>query len=80
MKMVWNLGPIYVSEFNSIYPALAKKHEVLFMPFFLEGVAMVPALNTADGIHPNEMGYGKIVENLYPYIVKAIELHEKKAL
>ena len=78
MKMVWNLGPIYVSQFNSIYPELAKKHAVLFMPFFLDGVAMVPALNTPDGIHPNEQGYAKIVGNLYPLVVQAIEIAEKK--
>jgi acyl-CoA thioesterase-1 len=43
------------------------------MPFFLEGVAMVRQFNQEDGVHPNSAGYGKIVENLFPYVVRAIE-------
>ena len=73
MKMVWNLGPQYTSAFNGIYPALAEEHDVVFMPFLLEGVAMVPEFNSEDGIHPNEKGYSVIVENVYPFVVEAIE-------
>jgi len=75
MKMVRNLGPGYVEGFNSIYPKLAKEQEVIFMPFFLEGVAMVSQYNQEDRIHPNAAGYAKIVENLLPYVVRAIEEH-----
>ena len=73
MRMVRNLGPGYVSRFNDIYPKLAVESDAVFMPFFLEGVAMVRQLNLEDGIHPNPAGYGKIVENLFPYVVRAIE-------
>jgi acyl-CoA thioesterase I len=73
MKMVRNLGPGYVARFNEIYPKLAGESEVIFMPFFLEGVAMVRQFNQEDGVHPNPAGYGKIVENLFPYVVRAIE-------
>jgi acyl-CoA thioesterase I len=73
MKMVRNLGPGYVARFNQIYPKLAKEEGVIFMPFFLEGVAMVGQLNLEDGIHPNPAGYAKIVENLFPYVERAIK-------
>lgn len=73
MKMVRNLGEEYTREFDSIYPRLAEKHQVIFMPFFLEGVASDPSLNGDDGIHPNESGYKIITENIYPYVVLAIE-------
>jgi acyl-CoA thioesterase I len=73
MRMVRNLGPGYVARFNDIYPKLAGESDVIFMPFFLEGVAMVRQLNLEDGLHPNPAGYGKIVENLFPYVVRAIE-------
>lgn len=73
MKMVRNLGPDYVARFNQIYPQLAKEQGVIFMPFFLEGVAMVGQLNLEDGIHPNPAGYAKIVENLFPYVERAIK-------
>ena len=42
------------------------------MPFFLKGVAADPDLNIADGIHPNAQGYAIIVDNLFPYVLKAI--------
>jgi acyl-CoA thioesterase-1 len=73
MRMVRNLGPGHVARFNDIYPKLAGENDVIFMPFFLEGVAMVRQFNQEDGVHPNPAGYGKIVENLFPYVVRAIE-------
>ncbi len=78
MNMVWNLGPQYTSEFNAIYPALAKDYDVVFMPFFLQGVAAVAELNEQDGIHPNAKGYAVVVENLYPYVIEAIQVLEKR--
>jgi acyl-CoA thioesterase-1 len=77
MKMVWNLGPAYVSRFNSIYPKLTEEFDVLFFPFFLEGVATKSRLNLNDGIHPNAQGYQIITENIYPYVVEAIERREE---
>jgi acyl-CoA thioesterase-1 len=77
MKMVWNLGPDYVAKFNSIYPELAEEFDVFFFPFFLEGVATQSSLNFNDGIHPNARGYKIITENIYPYVVEAIERREE---
>jgi acyl-CoA thioesterase-1 len=72
MQMVANLGPDYLERFNRIYPELAAEYELLFIPFFLEGVAMQPELNQADAIHPNEAGYRVITGNLYPFVLEAI--------
>jgi acyl-CoA thioesterase-1 len=73
MKMVWNLGEEYTKKFNAVYPKLAEQHDLIFMPFFLEDVASESSLNSSDGIHPNEKGYERITENLYPYVVQAIK-------
>ncbi len=62
-----NMGRDYGRRFNAIFPRLAERFGVLFYPFFLEGVAMKPALNQRDGIHPNRRGVGVIVERLLPY-------------
>lgn len=51
-----NFGPAYTSEFRDVYRQLAREHEVTFVPFYLEGVAGIPSLNIADGIHPNAQG------------------------
>lgn len=65
-----NLGADYVAEFDPIYPALAEQHHVAgFMPFLLEGVALDPALNQPDGIHPNEAGVAVMVDNMLPYLL-----------
>lgn len=49
-------GSAYKKSFDNIYLALAKKHNALLIPFLLEGVALKPELNQADGIHPNAQG------------------------
>ena len=63
-----NLGREYGAEFAALYPALARRHGVLFYPFFLEGVAANPELNQADRIHPNAAGVEIIVERLLPKV------------
>ena len=56
-----NFGAAYTSEFRNVYRQLAKEHDVTFVPFFLDGVAGIPNLNIADGMHPNAEG-SRIVE------------------
>lgn len=67
-----NLGREYESEFNAIFPDLAEKHQVMFYPFFLEGVAADRALNQPDGIHPNRKGVDIIVERILPIVQEAL--------
>jgi len=56
-----NFGAAYTSEFRDVYKELASEHDVTFVPFYLAGVAGIPALNIADGIHPNAEG-SRIIE------------------
>lgn len=73
MQAPRNFGPEYAREFDSIYPRLAKKHNVLLYPFFLEGVALKPELNQSDGIHPTAKGVDIIVERILPTVEKALQ-------
>jgi len=57
---------------------LAKKHKVLFMPFFLGGVAGKPGLNQDDSLHPKAAGYDIIVENILPLARQAIAQRREK--
>jgi acyl-CoA thioesterase-1 len=66
MRAPRNFGEDYVAEFDAVFPRLAEKHDVVFYPFFLDGVALDPRLNQADGIHPNAAGVGVIVERIVP--------------
>jgi acyl-CoA thioesterase-1 len=77
MRMVWNLGPVYTADFNRIYAEIAEEKGLIFMPFFLEGVATSPSLNIEDGIHPNPQGYQIIVANLLPYVKEAVAEAER---
>ncbi len=63
-----NLGEAYAAEFDPIFPDVAKAHDALYYPFFLEGVALDPALNLADGMHPNGEGVSVIVRNMLPLV------------
>jgi acyl-CoA thioesterase-1 len=81
MKSVASNGDTYREEFDPIYPSLAQKYRIPLVPFFLEGVALNPELNTRDGIHPNALGYEKIVrENILPILLPVLEgiLHESQ--
>ena len=72
MQAPRNLGPQYVQAFDSIFPDLAKKHDALLYPFFLEGVALRPDLNLDDGIHPNAKGVDVIVAGILPKVEELI--------
>jgi acyl-CoA thioesterase-1 len=68
-----NLGKEYTKEFNNIYSSLAEKYNILFYPFFLEGVATKPQLNQTDGIHPNPKGVDEIVKRILPLVIKLVK-------
>jgi acyl-CoA thioesterase-1 len=71
-----NLGTEYVTQFDAIYPKLAKEFPVIFYPFFLDGVALDPKLNQGDGLHPNPAGVKIIVARMMPDVKKLIaEVH-----
>ena len=64
MEVPPNLGEEYTTEFRKIFPALAKKHNALLIPFILDGVAGNKDLNLPDGIHPNARGHEIVAGNV----------------
>ena len=53
MKIPSNYGPLFSRRFEAVYHRLAKRYQVGFVPFFLDGVALDANLMQDDGIHPN---------------------------
>jgi acyl-CoA thioesterase-1 len=77
MRIVQNLGQEYTNAFAAIYPAVAESEDVIFIPFFLDGVAADHGLNQPDGIHPTAAGYRKVVDHIYPFVLQAINKHRE---
>ena len=65
MEALPNYGADYARRFRGIYPQLARKNGVVLVPFLLDGVAGVPSLNQADGIHPTAEGHRKVAETVW---------------
>jgi acyl-CoA thioesterase-1 len=77
-----NLGADYAADFDAVFPRLAEKHGLAFYPFLLDGVALDPALNQADGIHPNAAGVEVIAARLAPRLgamIEALTAHRRQA-
>jgi acyl-CoA thioesterase I len=68
MKLPPNYGADYTKAFQSMYADLAKRYDVQFIPFFLDGVAAKADYNQADGIHPTGAGYAVIVGKMWPIL------------
>jgi acyl-CoA thioesterase I len=72
MRAPPNMGPEFTSAFDAIFPELAARHEVVFYPFFLDGVAADRALNQGDGMHPNAAGIDVIVQRITPKVKELV--------
>ena len=62
MKALPNYGEDYMREFETVFPELAKKHDLIFLPFLLEGVAGEREYTQSDGLHPLASGYSIITD------------------
>ncbi|MCX2720060.1 arylesterase [Lentiprolixibacter aurantiacus] len=65
MQIPPNMGSVYTSEFQGIFPDLAKENDAHLIPFLLKDVGGVPELNQADGIHPTKEGHKILARNVW---------------
>jgi acyl-CoA thioesterase-1 len=79
MRAAPNMGAEFVREYEAIFPALAQKYDVVFYPFFLDGVAADPRLALRDGVHPNGAGVQIIVDGILPKVEELIARVKKRA-
>ena len=63
-----NYGPAYTDDFRKTFRDVAASEHVAFMPFFLEGVAGIPSLNQADGVHPTPEGARIVADNVWRHL------------
>ncbi|MBT6325045.1 MAG: arylesterase [Bdellovibrionales bacterium] len=66
LRMPPNYGEGFTDKFQQVFIDLAQKYKLTFVPQILKGVGGEILLNQEDGIHPNEKGHLKMMENVYP--------------
>jgi len=60
-----NYGIDYAEQFRAMYPAIAAKNRIPFVPFLLEGIADKPDLFQADQLHPSAPAQPVILDNVW---------------
>ena len=65
MEAPRNFGRDYVVKFHQVYPDVAHKYNVALVPFLLQDVAGISALNQRDGIHPTQEGAKIVAQNVW---------------
>lgn len=68
MRLPPNYGERYTQAFVRAYEQVALASQVPLVPFFLEGVAGMPQLMQADGIHPTAAAQPRLLENVWPQL------------
>ncbi len=72
MQLPPNMGQDYTSEFKAIFSDLAAKNKLAFIPFILEDVGGIKALNQNDGIHPTVEGHKIVAKNVWEVLFPVI--------
>jgi acyl-CoA thioesterase-1 len=67
-----NFGADYDQAFRAVFDRLGARDDVIYDPFFLQGVAGNPALHQPDGLHPNADGVRIIVARMLPLVERLI--------
>jgi acyl-CoA thioesterase-1 len=68
-----NFGDRYTQDFRAVYRDVAREHHLAFIPFFLNGIAGIDALNQGDGIHPTAQGQQKIADLIWPVLKPLVD-------
>ncbi len=73
MMIPTNMGGAYGREFSAVYPAIAEAKGVTLIPFLLDGVGGVPAMNQPDGVHPTAAGQRVMAETVWAALRPVVE-------
>ena len=73
MQIPPSMGQQYANEFREMYPELAEKNKMSFVPFLLQGVGGETRLNQKDGIHPTAEGHKIVAENVWEVLKNVLD-------
>jgi acyl-CoA thioesterase-1 len=67
-----NYGRRYREAFEKVFRDLATQHDIPWIEFFMEGIALNEDLMQSDGIHPNAVAQPLLLDNAWPIITTAL--------
>jgi len=73
-----NYGPRYTQAFEGVYRDLSDQLGILWIEFFMDGIALNKELMQDDGIHPNADAQLILLDNAWPIIRQALTDYNKK--
>jgi acyl-CoA thioesterase-1 len=73
IRIPTNYGLRYTNAFENVYRELAEQSGVLWIEFFMEGIALNAELMQEDGIHPNAEAQSILLDNAWPIIRQSLE-------
>lgn len=68
-----NMGGAYGQRFSRVFEEVAEAEGAALVPFLLEGVGGVRALNQADGVHPTAEGQRVMAETVWRTLRPVLE-------
>jgi acyl-CoA thioesterase-1 len=74
-----NFGAEYTRRFHDVYGEVARETGATLVPFLLDGVAGVRALNQADGIHPNVAGAKLVAATMWRALEPALDSLDRRS-
>ena len=66
MRIPPNYGAEFTEKFFTVFADVARDKKAGLVPFLLNDIALSPNLMQADGVHPNELGQPKLLDNVWP--------------
>ena len=72
IRIPTNYGPRYTQAFENVFRETAETHGVLWIEFFMDGIALDEELMLADGIHPNAKAQPILLDNAWPIKAEAL--------
>jgi acyl-CoA thioesterase-1 len=72
IRIPTNYGARYTQAFESVFRELSEQLNVLWIEFFMDGIALDESLMQDDGIHPNAEAQSILLDNAWPIIRRAL--------
>jgi acyl-CoA thioesterase-1 len=73
IKIPTNYGARYTAAFEAVYEEVATELDILWIEFFMDGVALNDELLQEDRIHPNAKAQPILLDNAWPIIRDTLE-------